>query len=209
MNNIDEIYRNINDLKGFTEGYLNYLARLFAQFDASCMNALGEEFEDARARGSALFVIGNGGSASTATSMGNDLGFDILKKTGTDAPFRILPLTDNVSALTAIANDVGYEDVFLHQLRVHYRPGDRLLLISASGNSPNILKAARWVRSQGGRIIGFVGFGGGEAKALCDVVVHVDTLPGEYGPVEDFHLIINHILSHWFQNKLRHSREGV
>ena len=203
MNNIDKIYRTSKDLAEFTQGYLRYLERIFTRFDPTCMNALGEEFEDARAKGNAIFVIGNGGSASTATSMGNDLGFDILRKTGTDVPFRVLPLTDNNASVTAIANDVGYEEVFLDQLRIHFRPGDRLLLISASGNSPNILKAARWVRSQGGRIIGFVGFAGGEAKALCDVFVHVETLPGEYGPVEDFHLIINHILSHWFQNKLR------
>jgi len=203
MNNIEKIFRTCSDLKEFTKAYFNYLEQIFARFDPTCMNRLSEEFEVARANGSTIFVIGNGGSATTASSIGNDLGFDILRKTGTDTPFKVFPLTDSCGAITAIANDIGYEDVFLGQLRIHYRPGDMLLVISASGSSPNILRAAKWVKSQGGRIIGFLGFDGGKVKTLCDVIVHAETLPGEYGPVEDFHLVISHILCHWYQNKLR------
>ena len=105
--------------------------------------------------------------------------------------------------ITAISNDVGYDTIFVNQLKIHYRDGDCLVVISASGNSPNVLKAAEWVRSKGDTIIGFLGFTGGKLIELCDVKIHVDTLPGEYGPVEDAHLIMNHVLAHWFQNKLK------
>ena len=105
--------------------------------------------------------------------------------------------------MTAIANDVGYENLFLGQLEIHYRPGDKLIAISASGNSPNVVRAVEWVKQRGGRTIGLVGFDGGKLREMCDVVVHVKAASGEYGPVEDAHLILNHILAHWFQNKLK------
>jgi D-sedoheptulose 7-phosphate isomerase len=112
-------------------------------------------------------------------------------------------LVDNNSVVTAIANDVGYENVFINQLKIHYRSGDSIILISASGNSPNILKAAEWVKDKGVTIIGFLGFTGGKLVDLCDVKIHVQSEPGKYDPVEDAHLIMNHILPHRFQNNLK------
>ena len=135
--------------------------------------------------------------------MANDIGFDIIKKTGIEKPFRIFSLVDNNSVVTAISNDVGYESIFVNQLKIHYRDKDSLIVISASGNSPNVLEAAEWVKSRGGCIIGFLGFSGGKLIDLCDIKIHVKSEPGEYGPVEDSHLIMNHILAHWFQNKLK------
>jgi len=114
-----------------------------------------------------------------------------------------LALTDNTSVITAIANDVGYENIFLNQLKIHYRHGDKLLAISASGNSPNMVTAAEWIKKHGGRVISFVGFTGGKLKEISDVVLHVQSEAGEYGPVEDAHLVLNHILAHWFQFKLK------
>ena len=99
-------------------------------------------FESAREGGSTIFVAGNGGSSTTATTMANDIGFDILKKTGIDRAFRVLSLVDNNAVVTAIANDVGYENIFINQLKIHYRAGYSIILISASGNSPNIIAVA-------------------------------------------------------------------
>jgi D-sedoheptulose 7-phosphate isomerase len=118
-------------------------------------------------------------------------------------PFRVQALTDNNAVLTAISNDAGYEDVFVNQLRVHYRSGDRLVVISASGNSPNVVRAAKWVKAAGGTVLSMVGFDGGALVNLSDIVVHVPSQPGEYGPVEDAHLAVNHVLAHWFQVRLR------
>lgn len=203
MNNIDRLCNSSRSAGAFAQEYFKYLKQVLDSIPSVSIDRLVEEFENARATDNTIFVAGNGGSATTATSMANDIGFDILKKTGTDKPFRVLALTDNTSVITAIANDVGYENIFLNQLKIHYCQGDRLLAISASGNSPNVVTAAEWVKEQGGRVISFVGFSGGKLKEIADVVVHVKSEAGEYGPVEDAHLVLNHILAHWFQCRLR------
>ena len=203
MNNIEKNYAKSNNISDFASEYFKYLKQVLDTIEPSSFQKLSDEFEDARENGDTIFVAGNGGSAVTATTMANDIGFDIIKKTGTDKPFKVLALTDNISVITAIANDVGYENAFINQLKIHYRKGDKLLVISASGNSENVVKAAKWVKTNGGRVIGFLGFDGGKLKDLSDLVIHVKTEPGEYGPVEDTHLILNHVLAHWFQNKLK------
>lgn len=203
MNNIDRLCKNSKSAAEFAQGYYDYLRQALDSITPDSIDKLVEVFENSRAAGNTIFVAGNGGSATTATSMANDIGFDIIKKTGTNRPFRVLALTDNISVITATANDVGYENVFLNQLKIHYRQGDKLLAISASGNSPNVVAAAEWVKEHGGCVISLVGFTGGKLKVLSDVVVHVKSETGEYGPVEDAHLVLNHILAHWFQNKLK------
>jgi D-sedoheptulose 7-phosphate isomerase len=202
MNNIDKLCNSSKNASEFAQKYFTYLKQALDSILPQSIDQLVEEFENARAGGNTIFIIGNGGSATTATSMGNDIGFDIIKKSGTDKPFRVLALTDNTSVITAIANDLGYENVFLNQLKIHYRQGDKLLAISASGNSPNVVVAAQWVKKQEGRVISFVGFTGGKLQELSDVFIHVKSEAGEYGPVEDAHLVLNHILAHWFQFKL-------
>ena len=203
MNNIERVCQASSSAGVFAKGYFTYLKQVLDSIPSESIDQLVAEFEAARAAGSTIFVVGNGGSSTTATSMANDIGFDILKKTGTDKPFRVLALTDNTSVITAIANDVGYENVFINQLRIHFRPGDKLLAISASGNSPNVVLAAEWVKLQGGKVISFLGFSGGKLKKISDVVLHVKAETGEYGPVEDAHFVLNHILAHWFQCKLK------
>jgi|TARA_Y100000294_G_scaffold101458_1_gene94223 D-sedoheptulose 7-phosphate isomerase len=203
MNNLEQRFTQVTTIGQYSRKYFSYLANVLESIKENEINKLGEVFESARLNGNTIFVAGNGGSATTATTMANDIGFDILKKTGTNKPFRVFSLVDNNSVVTAIANDVGYENIFINQLKIHYRDGDSLIVISASGNSPNVLEAASWVKSKGGTIIGFMGFNGGKLIELCDVKIHVKSEPGEYGPVEDAHLIMNHILAHWFQNKLK------
>ena len=114
--------------------------------------------------------------------MSNDIGFGIIKKTGTKIPFKVLALTDNNSVITAISNDVGYEYIFINQLKIHYKEGDKLVVISASGNSKNLILAAEWVKSMGGKVIGMLGFDGGELRKICNLSIIVPSIPGEYGP---------------------------
>jgi D-sedoheptulose 7-phosphate isomerase len=203
MNTVEKAYQSSRNVGEFSKKYIEYLHQVLNSIDPDAIDQLVVEFEDAREKGATIFVAGNGGSATTATSMANDIGFDILKKTGARKPFRVMAITDNNSVITAIANDVGYENIFINQLKIHYRPGDKLLAISASGNSPNLIVAAEWMRQQGGRVIGFLGFTGGRLRELCDIALLVKSESGEYGPVEDAHLALNHILSHWFQCKLK------
>lgn len=203
MNNIDALFTKTGNIAEFAKEYFSYLKKVLDGIDPKSINAFEAELEAARAGGHTVFVAGNGGSAATATTMANDIGFDLIKKTGVKKPFKIFALTDNSSIMTAVANDIGYEHLFTSQLKIHYKSGDRLLVISASGNSPNVVNAVEWVKLHGGRVIGCLGFDGGRLKDICDVILHVPTEKGEYGPVEDAHLIMNHVLAHWFQDKLR------
>jgi len=203
MNNIEKTFSESNNVQDFAKGYFNYLNNVLNNIDLKSLEKLLEIFEKSRENSNTIFIAGNGGSAATATTMANDIGFDILKKTGTDTAFKVFALTDNNSVITAIANDVGYENIFLNQLKIHYRKGDSLVVISASGNSENVIRSAEWVKSKGGSVFGLLGFSGGKLSTICDDYLHIKCEAGEYGPVEDAHLIINHILAHWYQNKIK------
>lgn len=201
MNNMVRIFKESKNPQAFAEGYFGYLSDLLKQIDTKAISAFIEELEGARQKGNTVFIAGNGGSAATASHMANDIGLDVLKKSGTSKPYRVMSLTDNVPVMTAIGNDDGYENLFLCQLKIHYRTGDKLVVISASGNSPNIVSAARWVKLQGGTVIGLLGFDGGVLKDICDVVVLAQTPKGEYGPVEDIHMILDHLVGNYLLGK--------
>ena len=203
MNNLDKLFKEVGDFEHFARGYFKYLYDLLNRIEISTIEKFVQELEDSRINNNSIFLAGNGGSAATASHMANDIGTDVLKKGKSDKPFRAFALTDNVAVMSAIANDDGYENVFVNQLKVHYRDGDKLVVISASGNSPNIVAAAEWVKNRGGKVIGLIGFDGGRLKDICDIVVHVKTPKGEYGPVEDIHMIIDHLISNWLICKLQ------
>lgn len=202
-NKIDKIFNKSNNSEEFVSGYFDNLQNIFRDIDFKAISNFINEFEDSYKNSQTIFVAGNGGSSSTASTMANDIGFDVMKKARTKYPIKIHALTDNSSVITAIANDTGYDNIFLNQLKIHYKPGDKLLVISASGNSKNLIIASEWVKENGGKVFGLLGFDGGDLIKICNSCVHVISEPGEYGPVEDVHLIINHILAHWLQNKLK------
>ncbi len=188
-------------LEKFSNNYLNYLTKLFRELDLKKIAELGDIIKKTREKNNNIFVIGNGGGAVTATAMSNDLGFDILKKTKKKS-FKIISLTDNNAISTAISNDIGFENIFISQLKSFYVKNDILIVLSASGNSKNLITAAKWVKSKKGKVFGILGFDGGKLLSICDKVIHIKTYKGEYGPVEDIQLIINHILAHYFQDNL-------
>jgi len=202
MKNIEAILNESADVKDFCQGYFDYLGDLAEALDAERIAQFVSELEEARKNHNTVFFIGNGGSAATASHMANDFGLG-SRSENDDLPLRALALTDNAAAMTATANDCGYENLFLRQLKLHYRPGDKLVAISASGNSANIIVAAEWVRAQGGKVIGLTGFDGGRLKGIADISVHVNTPKGEYGPVEDIHMILDHLIYTWLWQKRR------
>jgi D-sedoheptulose 7-phosphate isomerase len=203
MSSVKLIAKNSNNFFKFSKKYLKNLNLVFNKIDKKSFDNVLKEFNYIRSKKLNLFVAGNGGGAATATTMANDLGFDILKKTKTKNPFKIISLTDNTSVISAIANDTGYDNIFINQLKIHFKKQDRLLIFSASGNSKNLIKAAQWVKKNGGKVIGILGFNGGKLKKICDVSFHIKTENGDYGPVEDIQLMLNHILAHWFQEKIK------
>lgn len=201
MNNLEKMFEGSRNAEAYTESYFNYIAQLLAAMDKKAIGRFVAELEEAWAKESTIFIVGNGGSAATASHMANDLGLDVLKKSGITKAFRAMSLTDCNAVLTAIANDDGYDNLFVNQLKIHYREGDKLIAISASGNSPNVIKAVEWVKTRGGKTIGLLGFDGGKLKGLCDLVIQVTTPKGEYGPVEDIHMILDHLIATWLQYK--------
>jgi D-sedoheptulose 7-phosphate isomerase/D-glycero-D-manno-heptose 1,7-bisphosphate phosphatase len=142
-----------------------------------------------------MFACGNGGSASIA----NHLQCDHVKgiRTATDLAPRVMSLSTNVELLSAIANDMGYENVFVYQLQSHARPGDALIAVSSSGRSPNIVHALTWARDHGLRTVALTGFDGGAARTVAEVAIHVDC--ANYGIVEDLHQGIMHALAQYIR----------
>ncbi|MBI1976672.1 MAG: SIS domain-containing protein [Candidatus Omnitrophica bacterium] len=197
--NISPDTTKAGNTRQLARGYFDYVAHLLKQLDTQAVADFVEQLKEARQRQSTVFLIGNGGSAATASHMANDIGIGVAAQDAGRPAIRAMALTDNVAVMTAVANDNGYQNVFVSQLKIHYRPGDKLVAISASGNSPNVVIAAEWFKKQGGTVVGMVGFDGGRLKKICDIVVHVETPTGEYGPVEDIHLILNHFLRHALQ----------
>lgn len=186
----------------------DYVNRLHLAVDAlprPQLVTLGEMLFRTYQNGKQVITLGNGGSASTASHMSADLGKNTIKA---NMPrFRVLSLNDNVSLLTALANDNGYENVFSEQLKNLIRPGDLLVVISGSGNSPNILAAIRCAQARSAEVAGLLGFGGGKAAELVDLPIVVAS--SDYGIVEDVHLIINHILVEHFQRRLAEDHPWV
>ena len=201
-NNISKLAKKNKVFSKFFLEYVNYIQKVSRILNQKDIDKFLSSLDNARKKQSTIFVAGNGGSAANAMTMANDLGFDIFKKTKTKKPFKIVSLTDNSSVVTAISNDISYDEIFISQLKIHFKKGDYLLLFSASGNSNNLVKAAQWVKKNKGVCLGLLGFDGGKLKKICNTSVVFKTLKGEYGPVEDFHLIMNHTLAHWFQAKL-------
>ena len=142
-----------------------------------------------------IFIIGNGGSAATANHFACDFGKNAIRDD--ENRFKLISLSDHSSAITAYGNDNGYENVFSEQLKNLMEKGDILFAISASGNSPNIIKAVEYAKGKDGVIIGLTGFAGGKLKELSDVNINI---PSEkYEPIEDIHLIITHMIVTWFK----------
>ena len=114
MNKVEAMYHKGKTISEFSKSYFNYLSEIFKTIDLSAIESIAAEFESARENGNTIFVAGNGGSAVTASHMANDFGTDILKKSCTDKPFCVHSLTDNTAVMLAVANDDGYDNVFVN-----------------------------------------------------------------------------------------------
>lgn len=191
------------------EDYLNGLKSVLDALPREDLNAVASALNRAYDEGRQVFVIGNGGSASTASHMACDLQKTVLgTPPRTDARrFRVIALSDNVPLLTAWGNDENYDTVFAEQLKNLANAGDLLIVITASGNSPNILEAVRTGRALGLLTIGLLGFAGGKVVDLLDEAVIVRS--ENYGFIEDAHLIVNHLLTAYFQQRVSHSSGGA
>lgn len=191
MNNVDRVFKEASSPAQFARKYLDYLSTLLSTLDDSSIGSAIELMEETRNKDRKIIFIGNGGSAATSSHFVNDIAVGTGKM---EKPYKAVGLTDNIAVITAIANDFGYEEVFLRQMQYTLEDGDLVVAISASGNSPNVIKAVEYARSRGSKVVGLVGFDGGKLKELSDVVLHAVTPKGEYGPVEDVHMVMDHLI---------------
>jgi D-sedoheptulose 7-phosphate isomerase len=179
----------------FTKDYLRAIAGILDQLESGPIAMSARILIDAYHAGRTVFIAGNGGSAAIASHLACDLEKTVAgPRTRRSARrLRAVSLGDNLATLTAWANDEGYENVFSERLRAHADPGDVLLVVSSSGNSPNILEALRVARELDMRTIAWVGFGGGQALELSECCVHVAI--DDYGMAEGIHAVIGHLVT--------------
>lgn len=177
----------------FARSYLTRVTAVLASLDTQAIAQVIDVFLDARKRDAHIFFLGNGGSAATALHFASDLG--VCASPEGRRPFRAVSLTANTSLITCLANDIGYENVFRWQLRNLMRQGDVVVGISASGNSPNVVRGLEYAMENGGIPVAIVGFDGGVMKKITQYVIHVATDYGEYGPSEDVHMALDHLMS--------------
>jgi phosphoheptose isomerase len=179
----------------YFDAYSEEMSRAAKSIEPATLERAAAILVEAYLRGARTFSCGNGGSASIANHMQCDHVKGI--RTATDLSPHVLSLSTNVELLTAIANDTGYENVFVYQLQSQSEPGDVLLAVSSSGRSPNVVRALTWGRDRGLRTIAVTGFDGGAARAVAEVSVHVDCT--NYGIVEDLHQAIMHALAQYIR----------
>ncbi len=182
-------------MKEMLDAYSRELIRDIEKIDgrefAAAIDILLNAYKDDRQ----VFIAGNGGSAGTANHFVCDFGKNAVK--GDRRRFRIHSVCDNIEVVTALANDIAFEEIFRFQLANQMRPGDALIVISASGNSPDLVNACAYAHQIGGHIIALSGFGGGK---ICDYAeAKLVSQMSSYERIEDLHLIILHMIVCWFK----------
>ena len=182
----------------FANAYFRGLAECYEEVSLEKLERVAEILLQAYRQGRKLLILGNGGSAATASHMACD--FSKGTATSCKPGLRVISLTDNVALISAWANDVGYEAVFQRQLDAALDVEDVVLGVSASGNSPNVLRAMQHAKQHGAITVGFIGFGGGKLKGLVDVDITVSSR--NYGHIEDLHLTLNHALSQYLKQRI-------
>ena len=190
----------------FAGDYLEGLKKCLDVLSREELAEVIDRLEEAYREGRQVFIIGNGGSAATASHLASDWGKNILPDKDKAAKrLRVTALTDNVSWITALANDLGYEHIFSEQLKNLVNKGDLVIAISGSGNSPNITEGIRVARSLGAKVIGILGFDGGKAREMVDTAIVVKS--DNYGYVEDVHMVLGHLITSYFRTRLARTGE--
>ena len=180
------------------QGYLDHEAQVLRMLDIEeinrVLNLLAEAFE----RESTIYIFGNGGSAATASHFQNDFNKGISEYT--QKKFRFCCLNDNVPTIMAIANDIGYEEIFRFQLIGKLRPGDLVIAISGSGNSKNVINAVEYAQQEGNTVVGLTGYDGGKLRKLANYSLHVPVNSMQI--TEDIHMFFDHLMMSVFYKTL-------
>jgi D-sedoheptulose 7-phosphate isomerase len=184
----------VSPVDGFSD-YASRLTAVIAATDTSGIELLGREMLDCWKTGRQVFLCGNGGSSANAVHIANDYIYGVSKTVGSGLRVNALPA--NGAVITALANDEGYDQIFSIQLAVLANPGDVLIVLSGSGNSPNILKALEFAKKSKMKSFALLGYSGGKAKAAADVAIHfaIDDMQIS----EDLQTMVLHSVMQWMQ----------
>ena len=180
----------INMKKKWLADYLGGQSKALKAIPLEIIAELIERFRNAPAEGRTVFVFGNGGSAANTSHFATDLSKGASAATG--KKFRVISLNEHTSLVTAIGNDLAYQDIFVKQLENLAKPGDIALTMSVSGNSPNVVKAVEWAKKNNLFTVAFVGGKGGEIANIADVTIKINSL--HYGIVEDCQMVAAHMI---------------
>lgn len=183
-----------NEIATYLEHEIKTIQNLDIDSIDKALNLLLQAFED----GKTVYVFGNGGSSATASHFQNDFNKGVSEHT--EKKFNFLCLNDNMATVMAIANDIGFDEVFRFQLQGHLKPGDVVMAISGSGNSKNVINAVEYAKSMGNQVIGLTGFNGGKLKQLSDVSLHAPIHSMQI--TEDIHMIFDHLMMSVFYKTL-------
>jgi D-sedoheptulose 7-phosphate isomerase len=178
------------DFKKQIQTYLELEIETIKKLDVRSMNQAMKLIEETYLKEGTIYIFGNGGSSATASHFENDFNKGVSEHL--DKKFHFRCLNDNLPTIMAIANDIGFEEVFRFQLKGDLKPEDIIIAISGSGNSENVLNAVEYAIEQGNRVIGLTGFDGGRLKELCDISMHVPI--GSMQVTEDIHMIFDHLM---------------
>lgn len=184
----------INDI----ESYIALEREVLGKLNVEAINAALNLLDETRRRKGRIYICGNGGSAATASHFQNDFNKGVSEYI--EIPFRFHCLNDNIATIMAIANDIGYEEVFRFQLRGNLEESDILVAISGSGNSKNVINAVEYAMGKGCKIIGLTGYSGGKLKELADISLHVPVQSMQV--TEDIHMIFDHLMMSIFYKHL-------
>ena len=188
----------IKDLESFCSGYADKLSGVLASSDWSSVGQLGKDMHECWLAGRQVFFCGNGGSAGNAIHLANDFLYGIAKRTG--GGLKVQALSANPAVMTCLANDVGYDYIYSEQLAVLAASGDLLVVLSGSGNSPNILRVLEQAYAMGVKSYAILGYSGGKCKSLADFSIHFPV--DDMQIAEDMQLVVGHMLMKWlYQNR--------
>lgn len=186
------------DYKKMISDYIELEKQTLDNLDVNLIDEAMNLIDETYRNKNKIYICGNGGSSATASHYQNDFNKGISEYV--DTKFDFCCLNDNVSTLMAIANDIGFEEVFRFQLKNKLNPGDILIAISGSGNSKNVINAVEYAQSCGNKVIGMTGFDGGKLKKMCDISMHAPVMSMQV--TEDIHMIYDHMMMSIFYKLL-------
>jgi phosphoheptose isomerase len=187
----------MTELMDFVHDYYRRFVKVLDTFEKAPLEDIAKVFLEVSKRNGTIWVAGNGGSAAIA----DHTVCDTTKGTHVDGqpPLRSVSLASNGPMVTALGNDIGYDEIFRYQLKYYLQPEDALLVVSSSGNSPNVVNACQYAKERGVPTIAFVGFRGGQLAEIADHVVWIEV--DNYGIAEDTHQSLMHVLTQYLRQR--------